>query len=540
MVSVPIAEDFAESNAPDKLHAEFPTSVKEHQSIFTNPSLLIHDQHAQLLQTPQAEPSAQSTESPDSTVPPASAMEPLTIKPPTSNVACAERKEPRAKVLVPHLAIGTVGHGPSSPSSGSASPANPRMLAMVSAYVEAQGSPPRYVTQGSQQLVQMNVDALQADNTLGLLLNGVAIVGFRILEAKDVGWNIGDKIVEVNGECVSCYDQFMERFRDAQKRQGFPIRFGVLRREGSSPDVYDAEATAEDTLHNFFNTTDFELLTGRLQDGLPLQSGESNSTARDAQGFDGGYGSLNAHFQNYAMEHPFVTALKHRRDALVRGNAGWSKWSDDDFADTCDTVASRLARRQDGVSTLHISREEEEPSGYAASHPHKACSWFCSPGNIVAGSRFVETVDLELIKTPRVDRYEPVNSRFDVSSAPDWMNRTPDSAAPLHRTAASSDCCDPNIAKPTLMGPSSLPDSLVTQLMASNAFNFTSDDEDDDCEIRPGGMLTPKTTGVAVHQSDGDDDLGILLPRRQVKEANAYKGTLHESVQAQILGQTSV
>merc|ERR1719231_507476 len=79
------------------------------------------------------------------------------------------------------------------------------------------------------KVVQLNVSALQADNTLGLLLHGTTVVGFRVDEARHVGWKVGDKIIEVRGNHVNDFDEFMEFFQECQQTHGFPMEFSVLR-----------------------------------------------------------------------------------------------------------------------------------------------------------------------------------------------------------------------------------------------------------------------------------------------------------------------
>jgi hypothetical protein len=61
---------------------------------------------------------------------------------------------------------------------------------------------------------------------------------------------------------------------------------------------------------------------------------------------------------NFSMDNPYIQALHRRRDALVRGSAGWARWSDDDHVEMTETIASRLAQRHDGVSKLHVTHDE--------------------------------------------------------------------------------------------------------------------------------------------------------------------------------------
>lgn len=116
----------------------------------------------------------------------------------------------------------------------------------------------------------------------------------------------------------------------------------------------------------------------------------------------------------FSSEHPFVTALKLRRDALLRSSAGWAKFADDDAADNCDTVASRLAKRHDGVSKLFVTPSEDKDF----LHPieRKACGWFCS--GYEAGR--MGNLEYELAPTPRVENY-PSDARCGVEVEPPWL-----------------------------------------------------------------------------------------------------------------------
>lgn len=365
------------------------------------------------------------------------------------------------------------------------------------------------------QVRHVHVSQLQADNTLGLLLNGTTIVGFRIPEARDTGWCVGDQIVDVAGHCVGTFEEFMERFQEARLKHGFPVVFNVLRHEDQSP---DAEATAEDTLQNFFNNTDFANLTSQLSekwhDSSPVADDRrisdftANNSGRQAPTTaDGSYCSSRAPLSavshgssrapenpftthdpscGFSSEHPFVTALKLRRDALLRSSAGWAKYADDDAADTCESVASRLAKRHDGVSTLHVSRRDEKKDDRLPACSESPASWFCSGDS---GSR---AVDYELAPTPRVENY-PSDTRWGLEVDPPWLATV-----------------------------------TASKVMASRG-------EEQPLPFGDAGSSARVVSAPVRADSAEGDDFNIMVPRRNSRNG-ACKGTVEAKVQALLLG----
>lgn len=412
-------------------------------------------------------------------------------------------------------------------------------------------------SRGKFRLRRVVVDALHADNTLGLLLHGTSVVGFRIAEAQDAGWCQGDQIVEVNEQRVRTYDEFLERFRHAQREDGFPIVFSVLRRE----DPCEAGETAEDTLQNFFSNTDFANLNGQLLQrwGTPLEVPESPSNgAVDAAApsvislgppVDPPTSANDASAATNSAENPFVQALNNRRDALFRSSEGWAKWADDDFANKNDSIASRLAQRQDGVSTLQFSRGEES---YTTMPEQQSCSWpWCLPTSINVRRRF-QTVDYELAPTPRVHHYEQPDSRFDPNVEPPWLV-----SAAASRSRASDDFKPPIIeAASALAGPSNegvaeVPEraprknsdsSILAQLLLASLAQEAESDE----EGAPEGVAPPQPGGAEAAAppsgpaTPAGNDLEIWLPRRQPTQDAPCKGITHARAEALLVGKALV
>merc|ERR1719199_1285214 len=118
-------------------------------------------------------------------------------------------------------------------------------------------------SQGCFHVRHVEVTELLEDNTLGLLLHGTSVVGFCSSRAEQAGWRVGDQIVEVNGQRVGSFDEFLECFVQSQSQHGLPIDFSVLRRE-LRPLSGEADE-AEDALESFFSATNFVDLAGQLQ-----------------------------------------------------------------------------------------------------------------------------------------------------------------------------------------------------------------------------------------------------------------------------------
>lgn len=183
----------------------------------------------------------------------------------------------------------------------------------------------------SFRLRQVKVDGLLQDGTLGLLLHGTSVVGFCSEEAADNGWTVGDQIVEINGQRVVAFDDFLERFLAAQV-EGFPIAFSVLRKEASAQ-AETAEEADEDPLENFFSETNFVDLAGQLQSKFSTGHGKAPSAADEGE--------------DAITENPYIQALRKRRTELSRSTEGWSDDHDS------QSLAARLAtERDDALATL--------------------------------------------------------------------------------------------------------------------------------------------------------------------------------------------
>jgi len=267
------------------------------------------------------------------------------------------------------------------------------------------------VRRGCFRTHQVHVRELQTDGTLGLLLHGTSIVGFRTKMAREAGWAVSDQIVEVNARPVSTFDEFLENFAFAQA-EGFPIIFSVLRREDPSRDEAEAEVRGEDALDEFFSTVDFTNLAGELQRrwgsrpppraARGEEEEEQQAAMFTAHGLGGGCGGDDG--DNLA-NNPYVLALNRRREEQRQSNEGWMSCS----AEEADgSLPSRLATRREGVAML------QGAGGQAGSvrmqHSDSSCAWpFCIPGDRVApGASACETETMvhELQPTPRADFYE--------------------------------------------------------------------------------------------------------------------------------------
>jgi len=482
-----------------------------------------------------------------------SVVEPYMAPMEPANPICSN-SDLRGRLAVPALPIGAAALGT---GAGSKAPwGHPRMVSMADGVAVKQSVPSDGDCCGFR-LAHVCVDSLQADNTLGLLLKGTSVVGFRTLEAMHVGWRPGDKIVEVSGQHVKTFDEFMGCFQLSLQKHGFPVHFSVLRRED------DVEAEGDgDQLLNFFSNTDFDNMSrqprgrrsekpsqrGRAQ---PLVEPHAPSLGADmvASSSSGNLlpergGTVTQSLSISSMEHPFVTALKLRRDALVRGSAGWAKWADDDFEDTSsDSVASRLAQRQDGVSTLHVRHQQQ---GYRQLQQHKSCSWLCSPNNIINGTR-MESVDHELAPTPRFTNYEQLDARFDPAVEPPWVvaGIASHTSEAVLANSGGAEPISKRSRPDAAVGKAVMDDSeLLSQLLlAAHAVSDESDEEDFQSEdLRLAGVQEALCSGEGSIStrlpSDDGDDFEILLPRKVLTGTDAHnRCALHGKVQASLLGQ---
>eukprot|EP00927_Polykrikos_kofoidii_P015325 TRINITY_DN16796_c0_g2_i1.p1 TRINITY_DN16796_c0_g2~~TRINITY_DN16796_c0_g2_i1.p1 ORF type:complete len:659 (+),score=118.14 TRINITY_DN16796_c0_g2_i1:50-2026(+) len=208
---------------------------------------------------------------------------------------------------------------------------------------------------GFFRLRHVRIDSLLQDGTLGLLLHGTSIVGFCSHQAEDMGWCVGDQIVEVNGERVTLFDEFLDHFMSAQE-QGFPIDFGVLRREVAEV-TKEVHQDAEVALEKFFGATSLFDLAGQLQEKFGFGEGEASQNAEtdrlgeDCDSVEQGNESI--------TENPYIQALRKRRNELYRSAEGWT-------TEVTESLASRLAtERSDALATLlrspgRATRDDED------------------------------------------------------------------------------------------------------------------------------------------------------------------------------------
>lgn len=261
---------------------------------------------------------------------------------------------------------------------------------------------------GYYRLRHILVNELLEDGTLGLLLHGTSVVGFCSQRAEETGWCVGDQIVEVNGNRVTMFDEFLDRFMAAQEK-GFPIDFSVLRREQCGDEKSLPQDSAEGALEDFFGATSLVDLAGQLNRKF---GGPSNSAADADQdvgrlrredsslGYFEGAGGPDA-----IIENPYIQALRKRRTELLRNAEGWA-------TDVADTLASRLAtQRSDGLATLMSRVESKDVStaercnsrGGPPTIAGLPAEWFsCVPGKCASQS----ACHGDILPTPRVDRLD--------------------------------------------------------------------------------------------------------------------------------------
>lgn len=289
--------------------------------------------------------------------------------------------------------------------------------------------------QGCFHVRHVEVTELLEDNTLGLLLHGTSVVGFCSSRAEAAGWRVGDQIVEVNGQRVGSFDEFLERFVESQVENGLPIDFSVLRRE-QRPAAGEVDE-AEDALENFFSATNFVDLAGQLQRKFGSTSErERNQSFSDEEGF----GQIIRSESMSILENPYIQALRRRRDELFLSTEGWTGAVG---TPASASIASRLATRGDaGIATL------EDPVD--RSGPLKPCGWpFCISEGRANGCR--EAPWSDVLPTPRADQFDSFDSHCatatrpvnEASSSSTWavFDATESSGAPY----ISAPCADAGV-----------------------------------------------------------------------------------------------
>jgi hypothetical protein len=179
--------------------------------------------------------------------------------------------------------------------------------------------------------------------------------------------------------------------------------------------AYNGQENADDALDGFFSTTNFTNLAGQLHERWGEEAKQTGpDSADDMQPqVETKQQSKCSGAQNFTMDNPYIVALQRRRDALFRTNEGWAKWADDDYVEATETIASQLAQKQDGVSMLDVKLEAAKEQEYCA-----LPGIFCS-GNCGVTMRRFELVDIEVAQTPRVHRYDVLNSRDEMD--PPWL-----------------------------------------------------------------------------------------------------------------------
>jgi len=234
------------------------------------------------------------------------------------------------------------------------------------------------------RLRHVQVESLLEDGTLGLLLHGTSVVGFCSDDAAAHGWLVGDQIVEINGQRVGAFDEFLERFLAAQVK-GFPISFSVLRREVPDP------AKEEDPLESFFTETNFVDLEQRLQKKFGGNS-EPKSKATELAELGGSSDAI--------LENPYIQALRRRRNELSKSPEGWS--------DECQSLAARMATERDSLATLSRASTDTPRRHDRREGVDGVLDW-CT----LRLCREKESAD-EFRATPRID--------YDYVPAPPWYS----------------------------------------------------------------------------------------------------------------------
>lgn len=232
----------------------------------------------------------------------------------------------------------------------------PRPKAPAPTQNQSEPSPPCGTGQtGGQTCYRLRhivVERLLNDGSLGLLLHGTSLVGFCSPEAEESGWAIGDQIVEVNGQRVSVFEEFLEKFMAAQDK-GLPIDFGVLRREQG-----EVPSERSSTLEGFFDATDIGDLAGRLQRkfgvSTPGRSGQRTPTPCSSMAWREG---LHLPREDSVTENPYIQALRRRRAELSGPGDMWA----------CETerqpLAAKLAtRRSDALASLQQRPAQKPPA----------------------------------------------------------------------------------------------------------------------------------------------------------------------------------
>eukprot|EP00931_Biecheleriopsis_adriatica_P032961 TRINITY_DN19173_c0_g1_i1.p1 TRINITY_DN19173_c0_g1~~TRINITY_DN19173_c0_g1_i1.p1 ORF type:complete len:351 (+),score=78.63 TRINITY_DN19173_c0_g1_i1:85-1137(+) len=244
---------------------------------------------------------------------------------------------------------------------------------------------------------QVKIDALLDDGTLGLLLHGTSIIGFCSEAASHFGWLVGDQIVEVNGQSISAFEEFLEKFMAAQA-QGFPIHFGVLRREVTAKDEFN------DPLEGFFSQTNFVDLADQLRSKF-------GSTPRGKHSLAAAINSQARNGCEDQEDNPYIQALRQRRSELCRNTEDWMDETG------CQSLAARMATEREGsLATLSrastdtprdLDTEELGPKHV------KDLGFFCS--SAVRPCQASEAAGYEVMMPP-----PPMKSEWEVEQLPSW------------------------------------------------------------------------------------------------------------------------
>jgi hypothetical protein len=300
------------------------------------------------------------------------------------------------------------------------------------------------------------------------------------------------------------------------------------------------EDNAEDALANFFSTTDFTNLAGQLQKRwgdqalqLDVQGACPAADLKVQAGCNGRTSKPST--SNYTMENPYIVALQRRRDALLRTNEGWAKWADDDHVEVNDSVASRLAQKQDSMAILKVQQFGSE------TQDREYCAMFCTTHCVSnGGPRGFQTMDYEMSPTPRVHRYNTLNSRLetdeeDLPEDPPWAAE----AASQHASRTSADApvsagytdsidTDSAFKHATADGPNSAKQES-TLVVEMRAVRESSSEDDADASFLASLLLASDEFGLS---SDEEGKEGETAPENDIVVEGSQKNIAAGMVKA--------
>eukprot|EP00929_Paragymnodinium_shiwhaense_P023724 TRINITY_DN14790_c0_g1_i1.p1 TRINITY_DN14790_c0_g1~~TRINITY_DN14790_c0_g1_i1.p1 ORF type:complete len:482 (-),score=70.23 TRINITY_DN14790_c0_g1_i1:264-1709(-) len=207
------------------------------------------------------------------------------------------------------------------------------------------------------RLKAIGIEHLMPDGTLGLLLHGTTVVGFREKLASEAGWRIGDQIVDVDGRRTATFDDFLSSFSEAQEL-GLPVTIRVLRREapvhgsnwdsgGLSLQRFLEQASSLRAAGGGLSSS-----RGRQEESDPQLDADAAASAKPWR----------SQVKNVITSNPYIQALKERRTELHRSSTDWPSGEN-----LSSSLASRLATQRSGLATLTSTPEPSSGSSFTES-----------------------------------------------------------------------------------------------------------------------------------------------------------------------------